>query len=100
MKEKKLWNVIHLYDEDGGFGDAISEEELVCTIYATDEEAKAFEEKYDKPYVYDRPYASLSCHGIYLEEVKPIDVSEVNEEELEETLHSPDWRWGEDEESD
>ncbi len=86
MNKKKVWNVIHIFDVDGGFGDAIYEEEVVLTIYATDEEAKAFEEKYNKPYVYDHPWMDLTCHGVCLEEVKPIDVSEVNEKEFEKGL--------------
>ena len=93
MSNKKLWNVVHYFTVDGGFGDAIPSEEVVATIYATDEEAYEFVEKYDNPYVYDHPYADLVCHGVELVEIVPVDVNDLDEKKLEKDLHSPDYTW-------
>ena len=61
----KIYNVYHEYDTDGGFGDAIAQSDLVAT-FATETDAKAFVEKYSKPYVYDRPYAALYCNQLII----------------------------------
>ena len=50
----KIYNVFHVYDVDGGFGDAITEETSVAT-FVNKEDADAFVAKYNKPYVYDNP---------------------------------------------
>lgn len=71
--EKKLFAVFHEYDVDGGFGDAVGTSDFVGCIYATDEEAKAYLEKWDKPKVYAHPYSDLYCFGVKLEEVKIYD---------------------------
>lgn len=55
-----VYVVEHLYDVDGGFGDAISENDIVAA-FETEEEAEAFVAKYSDVHVYDRPYASLRC---------------------------------------
>ena len=90
MNGKKLWNVFHLFDADVGDGMGVDfQEELVLTIYDTDEESKAFEKKHNELYMYDDFYC-LWCHQVRLEEVKPIDVLEVNEEELEKHLSFQD----------
>ena len=52
--------VFHIFDVDGGFGDAIAQKEIIC-IFDTEEEANAFKTKYEKPHVYDCPYQSLEC---------------------------------------
>ena len=52
--------VFHIFDVDGGFGDAIAQKEIIC-IFDTEEEANAFKAKYEKPHVYDCPYQSLEC---------------------------------------
>lgn len=66
---KKLWNVFHCYDVDGGFGDAIPAEDLVGTVEATDEEMEAFLQKWNQPEVYEHPYADLECHFVQAVEV-------------------------------
>lgn len=92
--EKKLWVISHVYDTDGGFGDSIPTEELLVVVKATDEEIQAFLDKYDKPYVYDTPYANLYCHGILARAVKVVDdISTIKDDWLEYELHSPDWEW-------
>ena len=71
---KKLWNIYHGYDVDGGFGDAIPTCELVGTAKATEDEINRFVQKWDQPEVYDHPYADLCCHHVYAEEVKIVDM--------------------------
>ena len=66
---KKLWNVFHGYDVDGGFGDAVWSENLVGTVEATDEEMEAFLQKWNRPEIYEHPYDDLTCHSIRVEEV-------------------------------
>lgn len=70
--KKKLWAIYHLLTVDGGYGDAIPQDEMVGIVEATDEEIKAFVEKYDRPVVYDEPYDKLTCHGIQAQEIKVI----------------------------
>lgn len=43
---------------DGGFGDAILQEEVICG-FDNREDADEFVEKYSNPHIYDSPYASL-----------------------------------------
>lgn len=66
---KKLWNVFHGYDVDGGFGDPVYTKHLVGTVEATDEEMKAFLQKWDQPEVYEHPYGDLVCHSVRAVEV-------------------------------
>lgn len=37
----KVYGVFHLYDEDGGFGDAIRQKELIC-IFDSEKKSKCF----------------------------------------------------------
>ncbi len=73
----KMYNVFHCYDTDGGFGDAVSQTELVGTVWANDAEIAEFIEKWNKPQVYDRPYADLYFGTVYAEEVKVVPLSDV-----------------------
>ena len=54
------FGVFHIFDVDGGFGDAIAQKEII-RVFDTEEEANAFKTKYEKPHVYDIPYQSLEC---------------------------------------
>ena len=74
MSEKKLWNIFHCYGTDGGFGDYIPQEDHVGTVEATEEEIKEFLEKWDKPEVYEKPYAELDCHAV---RAVPVEVVEL-----------------------
>ena len=73
LEAKHLWNVFHEYDVDGGFGDAIPQRDLVGTAFASEYEVDQYLKKWDKPEVYEKPYASLYNHGISVEraEVSP-----------------------------
>ena len=64
----KTFGVFHIFDVDGGFGDAIPREELICTFNSV-EEAWDFIKKYEKPHVYDCPYQCLECGQLELREL-------------------------------
>lgn len=64
-----IYTVTHIYDVDGGFGDAIGEETLINT-FLTEEEANAFVAKYSKPHVYDIPYDKLHCGELRVDKVE------------------------------
>lgn len=65
---KTIYNVYHHYDVDGGFGDAISQKDLLFTTDSK-EVADAFVSKYDNDHVYDIPYAKLYRGALRIEEV-------------------------------
>ena len=74
-----IYNVMHEYDTDGGFGDAVWQCDLLAS-FESEEDAKDFVSKYANPHVYDKPYADLSCGELVVEEVTIISHSEY-----------PDW---------
>ena len=59
-----LYQIFHCYDVDGGFGDAVPEEDIIATVDATPEEIEAFLKEWDHPRIYDRPYGELWEHHI------------------------------------
>ena len=67
----KIYEVIHYYDVDGGFGDSVPSNETVG-IFSTKEKAEEFVQKYAKPHIYDKPYAYLSCGNLQIR-VKKVD---------------------------
>lgn len=73
----KIYNVYHEYDTDGGFGDAISQSDLVAS-FANEDDAKAFVEKYSNPIIYDRPYAELWCNKLVISETEIITHAEFD----------------------
>lgn len=70
----KIYIIMHCYDVDGGFGDAVYQED---PMFATTEGEKArqYVEKYDKPVIYSRPYDPLYHHGLCIREM---DLQEPN----------------------
>lgn len=65
-----MYIIKHVYDVDGGFGDAIEREDIVGIVDCTKAELDTFLKEYDKPIVYDEPYAYLTCHTLIAEEIK------------------------------
>ena len=63
-----IYGVYHLYDVDGGFGDAISQKDLLC-VFLNKEEAEKFAKEYENEHVYDTPYAPLYCGTMVVEEL-------------------------------
>lgn len=74
---KEHWAIFHGYTVDGGYGDAIWEEDMVGTVEATEDEINAFIEKYNVPIVYDHPYDDLTAHHIRAEKFEIKDISEI-----------------------
>lgn len=56
----KVYQVVHNYYVDGGFGDAISRSDVVA-VFASEDDAKEFASRFSNPHVYDKPYADLEC---------------------------------------
>ena len=73
----KIYNVAHVYDVDGGYGDAVTVEDFVAA-FEREEDATAFVEKYSKPYVYYAPYAELYCNKFAIIETEVVTHSEFN----------------------
>ena len=73
----KIYNVYHLYDIDGGYGDAQSTEEFIAT-FVSETDAKSFVEKYNKPYVYEKPYQELYCNCYVVRETEIITHEEFD----------------------
>lgn len=73
----KVYNVYHVYDVDGGFGDAVETDVLIAT-FENEDDAKAFVEKYSKPEVYDRPYSELWHHKLVISETEIITHAEFD----------------------
>lgn len=68
----KVYIIKELYDVDGGFGDAVVQENVMF-VTMNGELAKAYVEKYSKPVVYDKPYAYLTEHELICEEMDIVD---------------------------
>ena len=69
---KKVYVIMHQFEKDGGFGDAIRTEELIA-IFEDLKMAEVFKEKFQKPHVYDNPWADLECGEL---EIREIAISE------------------------
>lgn len=70
-----LYQIFHIYDVDGGFGDPIEQTELVATVEATEEQIAEFIKTWDKPRVYERPFGALYEHHVI---AKPVEVCDIN----------------------
>ena len=72
-----LYNVYHAYDVDTGSGDAAPVKDYIATVEATEEEIEAFKKEWNRPRIYDRPYASLYEHIIVVRKVELTDLKDV-----------------------
>lgn len=70
---EKIYGVFHIYDVDGGYGDAIQQVEMVG-ITASLKEAEEFVLRYNNPHVYFKPYDKLYCHKLVIREVCPLNI--------------------------
>ena len=64
---KKVYVVIHIFDTDGGYGDAIPNTEIIG-VFSTKEKAEEIVNEFSNPHVYDEPYAELHCGKLIVEE--------------------------------
>ena len=69
-----IYQIIHFYDVDGGFGDAVPCEEVIAI---TTDKAKAEEyvKRYNDPIIYDIPYCDLWAHTL---DVREIELTELD----------------------
>ena len=65
----KIYLIIHSYDVDGGFGDAVSKEEI---LFATSnkEDAEEYCRKYNDPCIYESSYEDLYSNEISVREME------------------------------
>jgi hypothetical protein len=70
----EVYIVKHVYEVDGGFGDAVGVEDVLCG-FASKAEAETFVSKYANPHIYDRPYANLTCGELVVEKLTMIPPS-------------------------
>lgn len=68
----KIYNVIHQYDVDGGFGDAISQNKLLFTT-TSKEVAEQFVNNYSNPHIYEIPYSELWAGSLVITEQTVIE---------------------------
>ena len=73
-----VYGIFHCYDVDGGFGDAIPNRDLLFIINGTEEDAKAYCEKWSKPHIYDRPYAALQIGRLWYKQIMQVDPEDIN----------------------
>lgn len=68
--------IIHYYDVDGGFGDAIGTQVTLGYVEG-EEKAKEYIAKYNKPKTYAIPYSRLECHALGYKKVstKMLDIN-------------------------
>lgn len=83
----------HIYDEDGGFGDAIEIDEVVGVLECTPEQLDEWMEKYDKRTVYEEPYASLYCGELRAEPIDGLKSLSLDEDPIPEVRKWPE-RYG------
>lgn len=75
----KVYQVLHGYETDGGFGDAVYCSDVVA-CFENENDAKAFCEKWDRTHVYEKPYDELECGTLFIQEMEFITHSEFNVE--------------------
>lgn len=94
---KKIYNVVHHYDVDGGFGDSISQKEILFTT-SDKEVAEKFIDKYSNDHIYDVPYSELHRGLLKVEELQviefwsdiPKEIIEWGEKNEKESDYNPD----------
>ncbi len=74
-----VYQIIHRYETDGGYGDAIPVEEVIAT-FGSYEVAKRFVERYNNPHVYDDPYEELMRGLLEIRECQILDSFDENDE--------------------
>lgn len=73
----RIYSIYHIYDVDGGIGDAIPKDKCVAT-FESETDAKAFVEKYSNPYVYNTPYDELYCNEFQIREIEIVSHAEFD----------------------
>ena len=68
---KEIYQVVHRYDVDGGFGDAVAQEDVI-RVFEDAEDAEEFIKKFENPHVYDTPYNELWCGDLKIQRMEII----------------------------
>lgn len=55
-----MFGIYHMYDVDGGFGDAVTRDDLIA-LCDDEKMANEYAERFNATHVYDTPYADLYC---------------------------------------
>lgn len=76
----KMYVIVSIYDQDGGFGDAIETTEPVAA-FTNKSEAVAYIVKYSNKHVYERPYDALHEGELGVVEVPLNPDKEVEEDD-------------------
>lgn len=72
----KIFAVYHVYDVDGGFGDAIGQKKLLFTT-PDENVAKKYVKDNSNDHIYDIPYSELHCGELIYEEL-PTTIPDPN----------------------
>lgn len=77
-----MYGIYHFYQVDGGFGDAVGKMDL---LFVTEHEelAKAYVEKWSNPYIYDRPYADLTCGTLIYSSLETLYTGELDQSPMD-----------------
>ena len=66
----KLYQIIHSFEEEGEFGDAVFREDVVAT-FSSEEKAKRFIREFSNPHIYDESCVSkFSCGELEISEIE------------------------------
>lgn len=84
LESRNVYVVTHLYDRDGGFGDAVPCDDVVAIFFFKDE-AEEFVKRYSNKHCYDIPYAYLYAGELEIEEYPMY--SAVRSEEYEDIFN-------------
>lgn len=70
-----IYGIYHLWQTDGGFGDAVAQEALIG-VTDDEEKAKAYVERWSNPHVYDKPYDELHRGELTYAKLKVLDLDQ------------------------
>ena len=73
----KVFAVVHCFDMDGGFGDAVSCQRTVY-VFTKCKDAERFVKKYNDPHCYARPYTELWCGKLKIKEIDVVTHAEFD----------------------
>lgn len=73
----EIYLVLHCYECDGGFGDAISQETIV-TAFSSKDKARTYARKWSKRHVYGAPFDELTCGTLRVQKVG-VDTMSLND---------------------
>lgn len=92
-----IYNIIHLYDVDGGIGDAIHSADVLFTT-SSRKVAKKFMNQYSNQHIYDTPYDNLYAGELVIQETHlveeysdiPVEIIEWGEKNSKKTDYNPE----------